>query len=51
MTVALNDDHGGTPSRPESRQPNPKPAIGTIEQQVVSDMGFVGARSIDDEVQ
>ena len=29
----LNDDQGGTPSRPESRQPNPKPAIGPIEQE------------------
>ena len=29
----LNDDQGGTSSRPESRQPNPKPAIGAIEQE------------------
>ena len=29
----FNDDQGGTPSRPESRQPNPKTPIGTIEQE------------------
>ena len=29
----FNDDHGGTPSRPESRQPDPKPAISPIEQE------------------
>src|SRR5215831_4307725 len=29
----FNDDQGGTPSRPQSRQPNPKPPIGLIEQE------------------
>ncbi len=29
----FNHDQGGTPSRPESRQPNPKTPVGTIEQE------------------
>src|SRR5438093_6883620 len=29
----FNDDQGGTPSRPDSRQPNPKTPIGRIEQE------------------